>query len=77
MTSAIYVPRDSSTVSLGADDVARAIAAEGARRGASIRLVRNGAMTDGSLCALGGLTPFPALSALDYFPEDFGLEQAA
>ncbi len=28
-------------------------------------------MLNGSLCALGGLTPFPVLSALDYFPEDF------
>src|SRR5215831_17665532 len=42
MTSTIYVPRDSSAVSLGADEVARAIAAQAARRGASIRLVRNG-----------------------------------
>ena len=28
-------------------------------------------MIDGSLCALGGLTPLPVLSALDHFPEDF------
>jgi formate dehydrogenase iron-sulfur subunit len=28
-------------------------------------------MTAGSLCALGGLTPYPVLSALDYFAEDF------
>ncbi len=28
-------------------------------------------MTDGSLCAMGGLTPMPVLSALDRFPEDF------
>ena len=28
-------------------------------------------MTDGSLCAMGGLTPMPVLSALDNFPEDF------
>ncbi|EIT68275.1 MULTISPECIES: formate dehydrogenase beta subunit [Hydrocarboniphaga] len=28
-------------------------------------------MTYGSLCALGGLTPYPVLSALDHFPEDF------
>jgi formate dehydrogenase iron-sulfur subunit len=27
----------------------------------------------GSLCALGGLTPLPVLSALKYFPQDFGL----
>ncbi len=28
-------------------------------------------MTDGSLCAMGGLTPMPVLSAVKYFPEDF------
>ncbi len=28
-------------------------------------------MVDGSLCALGGLTPYPVLSALQYFPDDF------
>ncbi len=28
-------------------------------------------MLDGSLCALGGLTPYPVLSALRHFPEDF------
>jgi formate dehydrogenase iron-sulfur subunit len=30
-------------------------------------------MTDGSLCAMGGLTPGPVRSALTRFPEDFGL----
>lgn len=25
----------------------------------------------GSLCGLGGMTPFPVQSALKYFPEDF------
>jgi formate dehydrogenase iron-sulfur subunit len=29
-------------------------------------------MTDGSLCAMGGLTPMPVMSALKHFPEDFG-----
>ncbi len=33
-------------------------------------------LTDGSLCALGGLTPIPVLSALDYFPEDFSKSPA-
>jgi formate dehydrogenase iron-sulfur subunit len=28
-------------------------------------------MLDGSLCALGGLTPYPVLSAVKHFPEDF------
>ncbi|MBS0411695.1 MAG: hypothetical protein JSR86_17395, partial [Proteobacteria bacterium] len=31
-------------------------------------------MRHGSLCALGGFTPFPVLSALEAYPEDFGLK---
>ncbi|NMM26205.1 MAG: NADH-quinone oxidoreductase subunit NuoF [Glaciimonas sp.] len=29
-------------------------------------------MVNGSLCAMGGMTPYPVLSALNHFPEDFG-----
>jgi formate dehydrogenase iron-sulfur subunit len=32
-------------------------------------------MTDGSLCAMGGLTPMPVISALKNFPEDFGMKK--
>jgi formate dehydrogenase iron-sulfur subunit len=28
-------------------------------------------MRDGSLCALGGFTPYPVMSALTHFPDDF------
>ena len=28
-------------------------------------------MKSGSLCALGGFTPYPVLSALNHFPDDF------
>jgi formate dehydrogenase iron-sulfur subunit len=44
-------------------------------RAAAIGLLRElcDTMTYGSLCALGGLTPLPVLSALRNFPEDFGL----
>ena len=28
---------------------------------------------DGSLCALGGFTPYPVMSAVKFFPEDFGV----
>jgi formate dehydrogenase iron-sulfur subunit len=31
----------------------------------------------GSLCALGGFTPYPVMSALTHFPEDFGRPPAA
>ena len=35
-------------------------------------------MRDGSLCALGGFTPYPVLSALTQFPDDFSvLKEAA
>jgi formate dehydrogenase iron-sulfur subunit len=34
-------------------------------------------MADGSLCAMGGLTPMPVRSALRHFPEDFGLSTPA
>jgi formate dehydrogenase iron-sulfur subunit len=32
-------------------------------------------MVNGSLCAMGGMTPFPVISALNFFPKDFGLEK--
>lgn len=31
-------------------------------------------MLSGSLCAMGGMTPYPVLSALNHYPEDFGIE---
>ena len=34
-------------------------------------------MLNGSLCAMGGMTPFPVMSALNHFPEDFGADQPA
>ena len=33
-------------------------------------------MLAGSLCAMGGMTPYPVLSALDHYPQDFGIEPA-
>jgi formate dehydrogenase iron-sulfur subunit len=42
MTTKIYVPRDAAALSLGADEVANAIAAEAARRSLQIQIVRNG-----------------------------------
>jgi formate dehydrogenase iron-sulfur subunit len=43
-------------------------------RAANISLLRDLCETlkFGSLCALGGFTPYPVLSALTHFPEDFG-----
>ena len=44
-----------------------------------IHLVRDlcDIMLNGSLCAMGGMTPFPVLSAMNHFPEDFGTEKKA
>ncbi len=48
--------------------------AEGTDRPAQTALLRDlcDVMLAGSLCAMGGMTPYPVLSALDRFPEDFG-----
>ncbi len=47
--------------------------AAGTDRAKNIALVKDlcSVLTDGSLCALGGLTPLPVMSALTHFPEDF------
>jgi formate dehydrogenase iron-sulfur subunit len=42
MSATIYVPRETTALSLGADAVAAAVLAEAARRGAAVELVRNG-----------------------------------
>jgi len=48
---------------------------QGERRQANVELLRDlcETMLHGSLCALGGMTPFPVRSALEHFPEDFGV----
>ncbi len=52
---------------------------QGERREANIELLRDlcETMLHGSLCALGGMTPFPVRSALEHFPEDFGIPRKA
>jgi formate dehydrogenase iron-sulfur subunit len=42
MTVTVYVPRDAAALSLGADEVADAIASEACARGVELHLVRNG-----------------------------------
>jgi formate dehydrogenase iron-sulfur subunit len=55
----------------GAETIDKIIA--GANVEANLAIVRDlcDVMTAGSLCAHGGLTPMPVLSAIDRFPEDF------
>ena len=45
------------------------------RRDEQVVLLRSlcDTMLNGSLCAMGGMTPYPVLSALDHYPQDFGL----
>ena len=51
----------------------------GEEREGNVTLLRDlcATMVDGSLCAMGGMTPFPVLSPLDHFPEDFGIKPAS
>lgn len=51
----------------------------GEDREQQIHLVRDlcDLMMNGSLCAMGGMTPFPVLSAMNHFPEDFGVTEQA
>ena len=42
MSITIYVPRDSTAIALGANDVALAIEEEARTRGIDVRIVRNG-----------------------------------
>jgi formate dehydrogenase iron-sulfur subunit len=55
----------------GVEVVDRIVA--GQQRDKNLELLRDlcDTMLHGSLCALGGMTPFPVLSALQHFPEDF------
>jgi formate dehydrogenase iron-sulfur subunit len=52
---------------------------KGERREANVALLAElcDTMKFGSLCALGGFVPYPVMSALTHFPEDFGLAAKA
>ena len=47
---------------------------KGEKRDANLALITDlcNTLKFGSLCALGGFTPYPVMSALTHFPEDFG-----
>jgi formate dehydrogenase iron-sulfur subunit len=55
----------------GAETIDKIVA--GIDRDANLELLEDlcQTMTDGSLCAMGGLTPMPVMSAIKHFPEDF------
>jgi formate dehydrogenase iron-sulfur subunit len=53
-------------------------AKDAAQRAQQVHLLRDlcDTMVHGSLCAMGGMTPYPVLSALNHYPQDFGLDAA-
>jgi formate dehydrogenase iron-sulfur subunit len=80
MNATVYVPADAGALSVGAGEVAAAIAAEAVRRKVAIRIVRNGSRgaywleplievaTTGGRCAYGPVTvaDVPSLFAADF-----------
>lgn len=52
-----------------------ALAPDATVRGQQVELLEDlcATMLDASLCAMGGMTPYPVLSALRQYPQDFGL----
>ncbi len=55
----------------GEETMDRIIAGQNVERNIALTRDLCELMADGSLCAMGGLTPMPVLSALNRFPEDF------
>lgn len=60
----------------GMEVIDQIMAARDGEKASQLELLRDlcNTMSAGSLCALGGLTPLPVLSAIKHFPQDFGLE---
>ncbi|KQP41359.1 formate dehydrogenase [Pseudorhodoferax sp. Leaf274] len=63
----------------GVEVIDRIVVADTQNRPQQVTLLRDlcDTMLHGSLCAMGGMTPYPVLSALDHYPQDFGLAAPA
>ncbi len=63
----------------GVEVIDRIVRADAQARPQQVALLRDlcDTMLHGSLCAMGGMTPYPVLSALDHYPQDFGLAAPA
>ncbi len=63
----------------GVEVIDRITRSQGAQRTQQVALLRDlcDTMLQGSLCAMGGMTPYPVLSALNHYPQDFGLAPVA
>ncbi|MDT7838533.1 formate dehydrogenase beta subunit [Aquabacterium sp. OR-4] len=59
----------------GVEVIDRITRSQGSQRAQQVELLRDlcDTMLQGSLCAMGGMTPYPVLSALNHYPQDFGL----
>jgi formate dehydrogenase iron-sulfur subunit len=59
----------------GVETIDRIVKGDAQTKPQQVKLLRDlcDTMVNGSLCAMGGMTPFPVLSALNHYPEDFGL----
>ena len=59
----------------GVEVIDRIVQGDAQQRPQQVKLLRDlcDTMVNGSLCAMGGMTPFPVLSALNHYPQDFGL----
>ena len=60
----------------GVEVIDRIIAGEDRSGNAALLEDLCSTMVDGSLCAMGGMTPYPVMSALRKFPGDFGLSES-
>lgn len=63
----------------GVEVIDRIVANQGEVKAQQVHLLRDlcDTLLAGSLCAMGGMTPYPVLSALNHFPADFGLADPA
>ena len=61
----------------GAETIDKIIAGKDVARNIAIVEDLCQTMKFGSLCALGGFTPYPVLSAIRHFPEDFDVSAAS
>ncbi len=55
----------------GAETIAKVVAGEDREENLALVADLCQTMTFGSACALGGLTPYPVMSAIKHFPQDF------
>lgn len=62
----------------GVEVIDRIAARQGREHAAQVALLESlcDTMQHGSMCAMGGMTPYPVRSALKHYPADFGIEPA-